>query len=616
MKHTLYSLLSVALVLLAQPALAQQKVDYQLSFPNAVHHEAEIKVTFSDIKSDTLKVLMSRTSPGRYAIHEFAKNIYNVKATDAQGKPLHVLRTNTNQWAVPGHNGTATVSYTLYADHADGTYAGVDETHAHLNMPATLLYAQEFEKAPAYVTFNVPQGKNWKIATQLKPEQGNTYFAPDFQYLMDSPTELSDFNLAEWTVNENGKTKTIQVTLHHQGTPHQFREYVEKTKKIVAEQRAVFGQLPDYDFDRYTFIGCYMPQAAGDGMEHRNSTILTSSQPLAAAMPGQLNTVSHEKFHSWNVERIRPKSLEPFDFQEASMSEALWLAEGFTSYYGDMIMARSGIFDTKKYASDLAGDLNYVLLSPGRQYHSLVEMSMQAPFVDAARSVDPVNRHNTFISYYTYGSMTGLALDMLLRQHYNKTLDDYMRALWQKFGLPEKPYTLADLEETLAEVSGDRAWASRFFRDSIYGSQLPDFAPLLAKAGFELRKAKPGEATLAMLPLEYTEEGAKIAGGTYVNTGAYKAGLDRADIILTLDGQKIQKEKDVQKVLSKHKPGDSIPVTYKRFGKTRNATLVLDEVPLLEVALYESVGKKLTPEMEQYRRAWLGSKANGSAATN
>jgi predicted metalloprotease with PDZ domain len=616
MKHTLYNLLGITLGLLAQPVLAQQKVAYQLSFPNAVHHEAEIQVTFSDIKSDTLKVLMSRTSPGRYAIHEFAKNIYNVKATDAQGKPLQVIRTNPNQWAVPSHNGTATVSYTLFADHADGTYAGVDETHAHLNMPATLLYAQEFEKAPAYVTFNIPQDKNWKVATQLRPEQGNTYFAPNFQYLMDSPTELSDFELAEWTVSENGKTKTIQVALHHQGTPQQFREYVEKTKRIVTEQQAVFGQLPDYDFDRYTFIGCYMPQAVGDGMEHRNSTILTSSRPLAAAMSALLNTVSHEKFHAWNVERIRPKSLEPFNFQEANMSEALWLAEGFTSYYGDMIMARSGIIDLKKYAADLTGDLNYVLLSPGRQYHSLVEMSMQAPFVDAARSVDPVNRHNTFISYYTYGSMTGLALDMLLRQNYSKTLDDYMQALWQKHGQPEEPYTLVDLEETLAEVSSDKAWANQFFRNSIYGSQLPDFAPLLAKAGFELRKAKPDEAALAMLPLEYTEEGAKIAAGTYVNTGAYKADLDRSDIILSLDGQKIRKEKDLQKVLSRHKPGDSIPVIYRRLGQPRNATLVLDEVPTLEVVLYETVGKQLTPEMEQYRQAWLGSKANGSTATN
>ncbi|PRY16531.1 putative metalloprotease with PDZ domain [Pontibacter ummariensis] len=609
MKHTLYSLLGLAVALVSQPVLAQQKVGYRLSFPNAVHHEAEIQATFSDVTSDTLKVLMPRTSPGRYAIHEFAKNVYNVRATDAQGKPLQIFRPNTSEWDVIDHNGTVNISYTLFADHPDGTYAGVDETHAHLNMPATLMYAKGFEKAPAYVTFQIPEGKNWKVATQLKKEQGNTYYAPNFQYLMDSPTELSDFDLAEWTVNENGKTKTIQVAMHHPGTDAQFQEYVAKTKKIVAEQRAVYGQLPDYDFGRYTFVACYMPQAVGDGMEHRNSTILTSSRPLSAAMSSLLNTVSHEKFHAWNVERIRPKALEPFNFQEANMSDALWLAEGFTSYYGDMTMARSGIFDIKKYASDLAGDLNYVLLSPGRQYHSLAEMSMQAPFVDAARSVDPVNRHNTFVSYYTYGSMTGLALDMILRQQYDKTLDDYMQALWRKYGAPEKPYTLADLEETLAEVSGDKTWASSFFRNSIYGSQLPDFAPLLAKAGLELRKAKPGEATIGMVALNFGKEGAALASGTLVNSAAYEAGLDRTDIILTLDGQKIRTEKDLKKVLRAHKPGDSLPITFNRLGETREATIVLDEVPTLEVVPYESIGKQLTPEMERYRQAWLGSKA-------
>ncbi|MFD2514397.1 M61 family metallopeptidase [Pontibacter locisalis] len=609
MKNNFLKLLCLTIMLCAFPALAQQQVRYDLSFPNAAHHEAEVKVTFHDIKSDTLKVLMPRTSPGRYAIHEFAKNVYNVRATDAKGKPLQIFRPNTSEWDILGHQGTVNLSYTLFADHPDGTYAGVDETHAHLNMPATLMYAKGFEQSPAYVTFNVPEGKNWKIATQLKQEQGNTYYAPNFQYLMDSPTELSDFDMAEWTVNENGKKKTIQVTLHHVGTDAQFQEYVDKTKKIVAEQKAVFSELPDYDFGRYTFIGCYMPQAVGDGMEHRNSTILTSSRPLASAMNALLNTVSHEFFHAWNVERIRPESLEPFNFQEANMSDALWLAEGFTSYYGDLTMARTGIFDLKKYASDLAGDLNYVLLSPGREYHSLREMSMQAPFVDAARSVDPVNRHNTFISYYTYGSMTGLALDMILRQQYNKTLDDYMQALWRKYGKPERPYALPDLEETLAEVSGDKAFARQFFQNSIYGSQLPDFTPLLAKAGLALRKTKPGEATMGMVALNYGKDGATITNGTYINSPAYKAGLDRTDIILTMDGRKIKKEKDLQKVLSKHKPGDSIPVTFNRLGQTRSTTLVLEEVPTLEVVPYETIDKEVTPEIQAYRQAWLGSKA-------
>ncbi|PTX18180.1 putative metalloprotease with PDZ domain [Pontibacter mucosus] len=609
MKPKVYGLLGLAMGLMMQPALAQQQVTYDLSFPNAAHHEAEIKVTFSDIQSDTLKVLMPRSSPGRYALHEFAKNVYNVKASNAQGQPLQLVRLNVNEWGVLNHQGKATVSYTLFADQADGTYAAVDETHAHLNAPASLMYAREFEEAPAYLTFHIPQGSNWKVATQLRHEQGNTYFAPNFQYLMDSPMELSNFDFAEWTVNSGGKPQTIQVALHHHGTKEQFEEYVAHTKAIVAEQQAVFGQLPAFDFGRYTFIGCYLPQASGDGMEHRNSTILTSSRPLATAMGPLLNTVSHEFFHAWNVERLRPKSLEPFNFQEANMSEALWLAEGFTSYYGDLTMARAGIFDLKKYASDLAGDLNYVLLSPGGQYHSLVEMSQQAPFVDAARSVDPVNRHNTFISYYTYGSMIGMGLDLTLRRDYNKTLDDFMQALWQKYGATEKPYTMADVEETLAQVTGDAAFARKFFAESILGSELPDYAALLALAGLELRKSKPGEATVSMLNFTYKDGAATIANGTFVHTGAYKAGLEKGDVILTFDGRKLKSEKELEKILKKHKPGDVVPVTFTRHGQTRTTSFVLDEVPLFEVVPYESIGKQLTPQMQSFRAGWLGAKA-------
>lgn len=605
MKRTFTHLLCLAFALAAGPALAQQQVNYTLSFPNAVHHEAEITVTFTQVQTDTLHVRMPRTSPGRYAIHEFAKNVYNVRATGANGQPLRMLRPNTSEWALPNPGSEVTVSYTLFADHADGTYAGVDETHAHLNMPATLMYAESFAQAPAYLQFNMPQGSNWKVATQLKHTRGNTYFAPNMQYLMDSPTELSNFSFAEW--QQSGQT--IQVAMHHQGTPELFQEYVAKTKEIVREQEAVFGELPTFDFGRYTFIACYMPQAVGDGMEHRNSTILTSSSSLAERMNGLLNTVSHEFFHAWNVERIRPKSLEPFNFQEANMSEALWLAEGFTSYYGDLTMARSGIYSQQKYATDLAGDLNYVLLFPGRQYHSLVEMSRQAPFVDAARSVDPVNRHNTFISYYTYGSMAGLALDMTLRQQYGKTLDDFMQALWRKYGKTEQPYTMADVQQTLAEVSGDATWAARFFEQSIYGSQLPDLEPLLAQAGLALRQAKPGQASLGIVSLNYGKEGAEITSGTFVNSAIYKAGLDRSDLILTLDGRKIRKEKDLQKALASHKPGDQIALTYRRLGQTRTTTLELQEVPTLEVVPYETTGRPLTPDMEAFRQAWLGTKA-------
>ncbi|MBX0335234.1 PDZ domain-containing protein [Pontibacter sp. HSC-14F20] len=606
MSMRLFGALCAALSLTFTPLLAQgQQVSYHLSFPNAVHHEAQISVTFTGIKSDTLQVLMPRSSPGRYALHEFAKNVYSVKATDSKGQQLPVSRTSPHEWAVSGHQGEVTLSYTLFGDHADGTYSGIDETHAHLNMPATLMYARGFEQTPARVTFRVPQGSNWKVATQLQPLNDSTFQAPNFQYLMDSPTELSDFSFAEWKVQDGTKSQTIQVAMHHPATQTAFDSYVASTKKIVAEQQAVYGDLPDFDFGRYTFIACYMPQAVGDGMEHRNSTILTSSRSLNNFTSALLGTVSHEFFHAWNVERLRPATLEPFDFQRANMTEALWLAEGFTSYYGNLTMRRSGISDLRKYSSSLAGDLNYVLLSPGRHYNSLVEMSMQAPFVDAARSVDPHNRNNTFISYYTYGSVLGMGLDLTLRRDFNTTLDNYMQALWQKYGQAEKPYTMADLQQTLAEVTKDTAWAADFFKRQVFGSELPDYAALLAEAGLQLRKANTGKATLGPANFEFSKQGAKLLNGTYVTSPLYKAGINRGDVILTINGKKVTSEKQMEKILNKLKPAHSVPVTYQRYGTTRQTTLVMEEDPTLEVVTFEETGKELTPAMQQFRQAWL-----------
>jgi predicted metalloprotease with PDZ domain len=166
---------------------AQEKVRYELRFPNAIHHEAEVKATFSGVDRPVLEVVMSRSSPGRYALHEFIKNVYHFRAADGQGRPLQVVRPNPYQWNVSGHNGTVTVEYTLYGDLADGTYDGIDETHAHLNMPATLVWAQGFEKVPVSIQFRIPKGSNWRVATQLIPQDDGSWSAPNLDRLMDSP---------------------------------------------------------------------------------------------------------------------------------------------------------------------------------------------------------------------------------------------------------------------------------------------------------------------------------------------------------------------------------------------------------------------------------------------
>jgi len=262
-----------------------------------------------------------------------------------------------------------------------------------LNIPATFIFAPSFAKRPISVQFHVRKDLNWKIATQLKDMGNFIYYAPNLDYFMDSPVEISNFSKRSFTVNSNGIERKINFVLHHNGTEEELDQYVEKVEKIVNQEMEVFGELPAYDYEEYTFLACYIPNASGDGMEHRNSTILTSTRSLAkGGMERNIGTVSHEFFHSWNVERIRPKSLQPFDFEEANMSGELWFAEGFTSYYTGLILCRAGIITQKDYAKRLSGALNYVWNSPARQYFNPIEMSFQAPFVDAAKSVDPVNR--------------------------------------------------------------------------------------------------------------------------------------------------------------------------------------------------------------------------------
>ncbi|MEG9327707.1 PDZ domain-containing protein [Salinimicrobium catena] len=573
-----------------------QTVEYQISFKNAVHHEAKITATFPKVETDTLTLRMSRTSPGRYALHEFAKNVYGVKAKDSKGQPVQISRPDPYSWQITGHDGTVKLEYTLFGNRADGTYTQIDETHAHLNIPATFMYSEDLKERPVEVNFDLESQPDWKVATQLKQLDGNKYSAPDLYYFMDSPTEISDYDMRQFQMDG----QNIRFVLHHQGTEAELDEYFEKVKKIVAEQKAVFGELPEFDFGEYTFLACYMPNVSGDGMEHRNSTILTSTRSLAeSGMDRNIGTVAHEFFHAWNVERLRPLSLEPFDFTEANMSGALWFAEGFTSYYTPLTLVRGDIISPEEYAKGLNGTFNYVWNSPGTRYFNPVEMSYQAPFVDAATSVDPVNRENTFISYYSYGSMLGLALDLKLRME-GLNLDDYMKLLWETYGEPEKPYTLEDLESSLAQYAG-KDLARTFFENYIYDSKMPNYEELFRSVGLKLERGSE-KAFFGPSVLEDTE-GIYISGNPAQNSPAYKAGLDKGDRILKVNGKELKTEKEWNEILNNSKAGVTLKLEILRFGTTKKIDVELEKDPTYSISLDEQASKAA----KKARNKWLGN---------
>ena len=589
--------LLLLVLLLSQTAWTQTKTKYHIAFDNAVHHEANIVVTFEQLSAGPLEVRMSRTSPGRYAIHNFAKNVYGVKATDSNGNELAISQPNPQQWDISGHDGTVIFEYTLFANRGDGTYSQVDETHAHLNIPATFVYPRNYMHRPVEVTFDLREDLNWKVATQLKQEDINTYSAPDVYYFMDSPVEIADYHLREEMVDG----QLIRMALHTTASESEVNDYFGKLIKIVKAQRDIFGELADYDFGEYTFLLSYMPNASGDGMEHRNSTVITGSKPLEEPLGDyRLGTVSHEFFHSWNVERIRPASLEPFDFEEANMSGELWFAEGFTSYYTGLAMVRAGVMDADEYVESLSDAINYVYNSPGLKFFNPIEMSYRAPFVDAATSIDPTNNGNIFVSYYAYGSVLGLALDLSLRSlDGDYTLDNFFKLVWQTYGKTEIPYTVKDVEHLLGLYVGDD-FATDFFGQYIYQTNMPDYKTLFRNMGVNFDFEAPQQAILGGRIVE--KEGVfTLTSNAKMGSPLYEAGIESTDEIISIAGKMLQSGDSVEDILGSRKPGQSVSVIYRRWGEEKNARVVLVANPSYKT---EPLSRE-NRNMKARREAWL-----------
>jgi len=587
-----------------------QRISYIVSFPDLAHHEAQIQLVVSDIPNRTAVFRMSRSSPGRYATHEFGKNVYDIHAFDQTGKPLHVTRTDGDVWEVTRHNGYIRLQYTLYGNYADGTYVGLDPDDVHLNMPGAFMWIKGFDNTPITIHFNVPAEWHWTIATQLQPTGDSlTFLARNFQYFMDCPTKIGPLRYRKWEVkNPDGKVYNFRVALAGGGDDSTFTSFSEKIQKIVRQEQAVFGETPAYDYGAYTFLASINPYVHGDGMEHRNSTMIT----IPATFHGDdrlLDVFAHEFFHCWNVKRIRPRTLEPFNFEKSDMSYELWFAEGFTQYYGGLMVQRAGFGkDTDYVKHTIGGLINVKLNTPGARLYSPIEASEDAVFTDAGVSIDKTNFQNIFSSYYPYGGAIACALDLTLRGKYGKTPDDYMTAAWKKFGKPEIPYNVAGLQDALASIT-DKKFAESWFANYIYGHERSDYNSLLAPAGFMLKTTEEGKAWIGSTRSFEEKEGLIIGSGTLRFSPIYSAGLDVDDKIIGLDNQDVRTVADLNTVLAHLHPGASVPIRYIHRNVERTATITVAENPTVSVVTFEQAGKPVTAAIQEFRKKWLGAKS-------
>lgn len=575
-------------------------IAYHLDLTDVQQHELHITVDFPAVPTGAFHVKMPTASPGRYAEHNFAKNVYDVKAMDGSGKNILVNREGINEWIITGHNGQVKLTYTLFANGGDGTYAGVDNRKLHLNMPAVFIYGEQLNDRPVKLVLPKDQRTDWKVASQLESIGDRQYAAPNYYYFYDSPTLVGAIELQSSNVKSGSREATIEAAFMGETTQEDRDKYFDWILKIVAEQQRVYGELPAYDYGRYTFLLSYNPYIGGDGMEHRNSTICSADELLAGNLEDFIGTVSHEFFHCWNVERIRPASLEPFSFDHANQSGELWFAEGFTSYYDDLTLVRTGILSPEDYFEGLTGMLNYVYLRPGRNHRNPIQMSQQAPFVDAATANDENNFQNTFVSYYPYGATLGLVLDMNLRDR-GHTLDELMKLVWQRHGQPEIPYHVNDLERALADLTGDAEWAKKWFQNHVYNSKLPDLKELLEPYGVSVSVNRPDSVGFLGLYLRNDSDydsGVRIRGKVTENNPLFAAGLDRGSLITMLNEQPITNRDNWDAAVAELKIGKTYSIGFTQLGEPQTATFKAMASPEFTV----EIGKKRSKR----RGEWIG----------
>jgi predicted metalloprotease with PDZ domain len=602
-----------------EPVLA-----YRLSVPHPGQRELLVELTIARA-GEPVDLRMSQTSPGRYALHEFAKNVFDMRATDAGGKPLPIDHVSPSRWLVAAHDGAVHIRYRVFGDRVDGTYLGVGPLHAHVNPPAALAWPAGVD-GPIRVTVDVPPGSGWSVATQLQPGAApDTWLAPNLQFLMDSPLEIGRHAVRSFEADlpagaSSSARPQMTAVLHHLGDADALDSIVEGLHRIVREEAAIFGEYPPFEGGRYTFLFDFLPWAAGDGMEHRNSAVITGSADGAMLVQHALETAAHEFFHSWNVERIRPRALEPFDFEAPSASSELWLAEGFTSYYEDVVLARTGLVTFEQAIRGLQVAVDAVVNAPALTFRSAAEMSRMASLVDGSNPVDRTNWPSTYLSYYTHGQALGLGFDLAIRERTGNrvSLDDFMRAMWRVHGRPggsrpgyvDVPYGLDDVRARLAEVTGDRAFADGLVSRFVEGHDRMDYARLLATAGLVLRKRHPGQPSLGATTLQPTGDALRLASQPPIGSPLYLAGLGEDDQIASVNGKTVVGFDTLEKAIARLSPGATVTVRFARRGEPReqSTTVTLVEDPALDLVPIEKTGGTLTESAQRIRRVWLGWK--------
>lgn len=477
------------------PALAQRyRIEYTIAMPDPASHLYHITMFVSGLTGRPVELQMPVWSPGRYARMDFAKNVQEFGAFEGDGTVLRWEKTDGSRWRIhPGTARSLRVSYRVFANAPmSGTFSVLDTLHANWNGPSLFMYVEGHKDAP--VTLSVVAPDDWTIINGDVTRPGQRFFRfPNYDLMVDTPTEVAP--AAELMLDSFvADNRFYRVMVHHNGpAPAGTRErFVRDVENVVRYQNSVFGAPP---LDQFTFI-VNIGFPGGDGMEHLYSTQVQNARAwtdTAKLLPG-LTTVSHEYFHVWNMKRVRPVALGPFDYTREQYQPSLWVGEGWTQYYGLVTLRRGGIEDTDAFYARMAALIQQNLTAPGRKEVSARMASFHAPFWDGAAQPQPTNRDHTFFSYYTKGAGLAAYLDLFIRYRTAnaRSLNDAFNLLktrtWNaprtSYYLQGRGYTEDDVEQVVTQAAGMpmRDWFNRF----VAGTEDPHFDDALGWAGLRL----------------------------------------------------------------------------------------------------------------------------------
>ncbi|MDT7780606.1 MAG: hypothetical protein QOC99_3118 [Acidobacteriota bacterium] len=616
------------LTLAPTPAPAQDtaapayRIAYRLWLTQPATHLFDVEVRVDGLKgAGYVDFQMPRWSPGRYAVFDFAKNVQEVRALSrcppasrcgTEGKS--VTRLDTQTWEVPtGESDTVTFSYKVFADDLSGTFSQLDSRHANFNGGSVFVYVVGHKQDPVSLKIGAPAG--WKIINgySTAPDQSEFQF-PNYDILIDTPTEIApDFTVQSFEVNG----KSYRVVVHSFGGEGGNRdELIKAVEKIVRAETAL---MPAPDYAQYTFLFHFDPKSRrGDGMEHLNSTQIIETGALAErdVLESAVSTAAHEFFHVWNVKRMRPVGLGPWDFTRPVVTRGLWIAEGFTNYYGKLSARRAGVWDDEQLYKSYAAAIGGIENAPGSRQTSAVEASILAPFIDRSTSDQRTNLSDTVVSYYPKGETLAIALDLLIRGRSKgrASLDEVMRRGYEEFYLKSandsyylkgRGYTVEDFQRLASEVAGFDL--SDFFTRHVYGVEPPPYDEALSYVGLRLVRA-PEErgASNAGLTIAAgdTPQQARITA-VQTTSPAEVAGLKPGDVLDRVGGREVTSADWLAALNAK--TDAKVAVNVRRAGQTLTFELTLPAKPLRTIYRIER-DDKATPEARALREAWLKGK--------